>query len=351
MRSWQAAVVEFDPIRTDRLVLRHMEPGDAASLAARRNDPEVSRYQAWPSPFPEERAREMVAELGDMEGPASDQWWMAAVERTDIGEVIGDLGVRLSWEGRCAEVGYTFSPSHWGNGFAVEAVGALVGWLFEHPEVTRVFGMLHPDNTPSARVLERVGMLYEGHTRNSYWVGDENSDDWIYGMTPEDHRAWVDRPRRAPETVTWMPVDHSNEREVYKLKTHWTQRQFVAPMEWSFTDALFPEIIDGAPVQPWMRAIHADGDLVAFVMLARVTDAHPEPYLWRLLVDRLHQRRGIGRRILDLAVAQCREWGATTLLTSWNPERGTPQAFYLAYGFEPTGGIVDGEVEARLTFA
>ena len=292
----------------------------------------------------------MVGGLGDMEGPENDQWWMAAVERIDTGQVVGDLNVRLSWEGRCAEIGYTFHSEHWGHGFAVEAAAALVDYLFGHPEVTRVFGMLHPANTASARVLERVGMLYEGHTRNSYWVGDENSDDWIYGMTPNDHRAWIDRQRHAPDTVTWEPVDQSNESDVYKLKTHWTQRDFVAPMESSYTDALFPEIVDGAPVEPWMRAVHADGELVAFVMLARVTEAHPEPYLWRLLVDRLHQRRGIGRRILDLVVEQCRTWGAETLLTSWNPVRGTPEPFYLAYGFELTGNIVDDEVEARLTF-
>lgn len=342
--------MEFEPIRTERLLLRHMGPDDAESLATRRSDHDVARYQAWSTPFTVERATAMVAELVEMEGPTSDKWWMAAVERSDIGEVIGELVVHLSWEGRCAEIGYSFDPAHWGNGFAVEAASALVAHLFDHPEITRVFGMLHPDNTPSAQVLERVGMLHEGHTRNSFWLDDENSDDWIYGMTPEDHLAWIGRPSHAPETVTLVPVDQSNEAAVFKLRTHWTQRDFVAPMEWSFTDALFPETVDGAPLEPWMRAVHADGDLVAFVMLAMITDAHPEPYLWRLLVDRLHQRRGIGRRILDLVVDQCRHWGAETLLTSWVPDRGTPGPFYLAYGFEPTGNIVDDEVEARLTF-
>jgi RimJ/RimL family protein N-acetyltransferase len=342
--------MKFDPIRTDRLLLRHMGPDDVESLAARRNDPEVARYQAWSMPFPVERARDMVAGFGAMEGPTNDEWWMAAVERSDSGEVIGELVVHLSWEGRAAEIGYTFHPAHWGNGFAVEAATAMVAYLFDHPEITRVFGTLHPDNTPSARVLERVGMLHEGHTRNSFWVGDENSDDWIYGMTPEDHRAWIDRPRAAPEIVTWVPVDHSNAAAVSRLRTHWTQREFVAPVEKSYANALFPEIIDGAPVEPWMRAVHADGELVAFVMLAAVTDAHPEPYLWRLLVDRLHQRRGIGRRILDLVVEQCRSWGAETLVTSWVPDRGTPGPLYLSYGFEPTGTIIDDEVEARLTF-
>ena len=58
-----------------------------------------------------------------------------------------------------------------------------------------------------------------------------------------------------------------------------------------------------------MRAVYGDDELVGFVMLALVTAAHPEPYLWRLLVDRLHQRRGIGRRVLDLMVEECETRG------------------------------------------
>jgi diamine N-acetyltransferase len=78
-----------------------------------------------------------------------------------------------------------------------------------------------------------------------------------------------------------------------------------------------------------------------------ITEHHPEPYLWRLLVDRLHQRRGIGGRILERVADQCREWGATTLLTSWGEGPGSPRPFYLGHGFEPTGDIVDEETEAR----
>ena len=93
----------------------------------------------------------------------------------------------------------------------------------------------------------------------------------------------------------------------------------------------------------------ADGDLVGFVMLAEPTEVHPEPYLWRLLVDRLHQRRGIGERILDLLVDQCRAWGVDTLMTSWVDGVGSPRGFYERNGFVPTGEIIDGEVEARRT--
>jgi GNAT superfamily N-acetyltransferase len=134
---------------------------------------------------------------------------------------------------------------------------------------------------------------------------------------------------------------------VLKLATHKTQEQFVAPMCGSFADALFPEMVDGAPLLPWMRAVVADDVLVGFVMLALRTEHHPDPFLWRLLVDRLHQRRGIGGRILDLVSDECRRMGDENLVTSWVEGKGSPRPFYLAHGFEPTGRIVDGETEGR----
>lgn len=338
----------FTPIRTERLLIRSFVPDDAAGLAARRNDPQVAKYQTWELPYTAEQAERVVAELVAMDGPADGEWWMAAVCLADTGEVLGDLAVRLSWGGRTAEVGFTFAPEHWGNGYAVESTQALIEHLFADPALTRVCGMLHPDNPASAMVLERCGLLFEGHTRSSFWVGDECSDDWLYGMTRSDWEAWRDRPRHTPERVELVEVTLDNERVVYRLKTHKTQEEFVAPMTGSYADALFPEVVDGAQVVPWMRAVVADGEIVGFVMLALITEHHPEPYLWRLLIDRMHQRRGIGGRVLDLIAAECQAMGASTLLTSWEEGKGSPRPFYLRHGFEPTGRIVDEETEARL---
>ena len=49
--------------------------------------------------------------------------------------------------------------------------------------------MLHPDNPASAMVMERNGFLFEGHTRSSFWLGGEVSDDWIYGLLQPDWHA------------------------------------------------------------------------------------------------------------------------------------------------------------------
>ncbi len=322
----------FEPLRTERLLLRPMRTDDAAPIAARRSDPDVARYQNWTTPYPLERAQTMVAEIVAMDGPVDDEWWMLTIADPDDTIVLGDLVVHLTWHGRTAEIGYTLARDAWGNGYAVEAATALVRYLFDDLGVTRVEAMLHPDNPASAMVLERSACCSRATPRSSFWVGDENSDDWIYGMIRDDWEAWRDRPRHPPTAVRFVEITADNYSEVGATRHPPVAATVRRPVRASFADAMFPEVVDGAPLVPWMRAIEADGELVGFVMVALTTEAHPEPYLWRLLVDRMHQRRGIGRAALDLVVEQCRAWGDRSLLTSWMPGRGRPSRCISATG-------------------
>jgi RimJ/RimL family protein N-acetyltransferase/GNAT superfamily N-acetyltransferase len=338
----------FEPLRTDRLLLRPMRTADAEPLAARRSDPDVARYQNWTTPYPVERARTMVADIVAMDGPADGEWWMLTVADPADTTVFGDLVVHLTWQGRTAEIGYSLARDAWGAGYAVEAVTELVRYLFDDLGVTRIEAMLHPDNPASAMVLERVGMRFEGHTRSSFWIGDENSDDWLYGMVRTDWEAWRDRPRHRPASVKLLEITSDNLRATMRLATHKSQERFVAPVAQSLAEALVPPVENGVTVAPWYRAVVADGELAGFVMLAHSQPGSPEPWLWRLLVDRMHQRRGIGAHVIDLVADQCRVWGDATLLTSWVAGKGSPEPMYLAHGFVPTGEIDDGEVVARL---
>ncbi len=272
---------------------------------------------------------------------------MLTIADLDDTLVLGDLALRLSCEGRSAEIGYSLATEHWNHGYATEAVEGLAAWLLEVQGVSRVQATVDPDNLASALVLERAGFIFESTSRLASWVGDTNSDDQVYALVRTDWEAWRSRPSSPPETVTLVELTEANFTKSRHLATHKSQERFVSPMYGSFANALFPEVIDGAPVVPWLRGVVADDEWVGFVMLALVTDSHPEPYLWRLLVDRLHQRRGIGRRILDLVVEEVRSSGADTLLTSWTEGRGSPRPFYERYGFVPTGQIIDDETEAR----
>ncbi len=338
------STVVIPTLPTTRLTIRAFEASDIDALVARRNDPDVARYQTWELPYTRERAEERYGQTTD---DGDDGWWIGTIVLTETGDIVGDMVVEYTWNGRSAEIGYSLDREHWGKGYAVEAAEALVAHLWSDPKITRVSGMLHPDNPASAMVLEKVGMLFEGHTRNSFWVGDENSDDWTYGMTRTDWEDWRSRPRHRPETVELVEVTEENAWDIYKLKTHKTQERFVAPMAYSYADALFPGDHEGVPVVPWMRGVRADGEWAGFLMVAEGIETHPDPYLWRMLIDRRHQRRGIGHRAMSLLYEHFRELGHEWLYVSWAPGRGGPEPFYLSHGFEPTGEIDEGEIVAR----
>lgn len=298
-------------------------------------------------PYSLERAEQRLRELETMDGPTNDEWWsLTVVDRAHPERIMGDLAVGIEFDGRNANIGYTLHPDYWGKGYATEAVQALIRYLFESFGVSRVEAELHPDNPPSARLLEACGLVYEGLTRQSFWVGDECSDNLHYGMPRADWEAWCNRPRHKPERVDLIPVTPDNRRVVGNLATHKSQERFVSPMFGNFRDALLPPEENGAPLVPWYRAIEADGEIVGFLMASEATEAHANPYLWRFLIDRLHQRRGIGSTALDLFEDRCRELGATAVEVSWAEGPGSPAPMYLARGYVPSGRIDDGEIHA-----
>jgi RimJ/RimL family protein N-acetyltransferase len=339
--------VTFEPIRTERLILRPSLLSDAEAAYQRRRLPEVARYQDWEMPYTLERAERRMAELVAMDGPVDGEGWsLTVVDAAAPERILGDLYVGIESSGRSGMIGYTFHPDYWGSGYATEAAQAVVHYLFTDFGVSRVESSLHPDNPPSARVLEACGMTFEGLTRQSFWVGDECSDDMLYGMTRSDWESWCNRSRHRPDRVELVPLTAENRQSVGGLVTHKSQERFVSPMLSNFQEALVPPSLNGATLVPWYRAIEADGEIVGFIMASEITEAHANPYLWRFLVDRVHQGRGIGSAALDAFEHWCRGQGASAIEVSWADGPGSPAPMYEARGYEPSGKIEDGEIHA-----
>jgi RimJ/RimL family protein N-acetyltransferase len=334
------------PIRTERLLLRVMRPGDAATLAAYRDDPDVARYQEWSLPFTLADAERLLAGQAHLDDLDPEGWTQVAIEHD--GEVIGDLGVCLESSQRRATLGYTLAPSAQHRGFAVEAAGAMIDAVFARTDTWRIVATTDDANAASMRVIEPLGFRFEGIARQAALVRGKWVDDVRFALTRDDRAAWVSRVRTRPERVELVELVHETARPYAELRTHRFQEEFVAPMSDTFRHALLPEEVDGARALPWFRGIAADGDPVGFVMLALVTDTFPHPYLWRFLIDRWHQRRGIGGRVMSMLIEQLREEGHERLMTSWGHGPGSPELFYRRIGFEPTGNMIDDEIEAAL---
>ena len=100
--------------------------------------------------------------------------------------------------------------------------------------------------------------------------------------------------------------------------------------------------------------IFTDGDLVGFMMGQLLEDGTPRrPYLiWDLLVDRGHQRRGVGRAAVVAAARHAALRGATAVMITYEPVNTVARDLYRSCGFEETGSVnADGEHEMLMTLA
>ncbi|SFB09322.1 Protein N-acetyltransferase, RimJ/RimL family [Nocardioides alpinus] len=331
------------PMSTERLTLRFPRAEDVGALTACRNDPDVAALQDWDLPYPEQRARELVAAHEGITDLAAGRGCQVMIERDGL--PVGDLYVGLHEHGGVAEIGFTLARSAQGQGIGLEAASAVVDDLVERIGVHRIAAELSPENLSSARLLERLGMTFESHTLRSVRVRGAWDDSLQYGMSGDEWRSWRDRVRTPPVDVRLVKITDDTFRPWTWMDVHRSQQRFVATVEDSFVDALFPGTRYGVPLVPQFRGIEADGQPVGFIMWSEV---EPRPYLWRFLVDRRHQGRGIGRRAMDLWSHAMRDLGHTEAETSWVQARGGPEAFYLALGFVPTGEYDDGEALAHL---
>ena len=155
-------------------------------------------------------------------------------------------------------------------------------------------------------------------------------------------------------TVELRDIVTATDREaVLGLRRGPGQERYLGSMESHFEDA-----IEDVRACPRLWSIHDGDQLVGFVMisddipaerLAADDDIVGPYFLWRLLIDAPYQGRGYGRATIDAVVAYLRtKPNAGFLLTSCQAGPGSPQPFYLHYGFARTGEVKWGEDLLRL---
>jgi len=139
-------------------------------------------------------------------------------------------------------------------------------------------------------------------------------------------------------TTVLRPIDGRNWREAIKLDVAPDQRVFVASNVYSIAESKFePEAVP--------MGIYAGDTMVGFLMFGVSGD---EMWVWRLMIDHRHQRRGYGRAAMSALVDDLHAMGHQEIFVSYEPENAVAAQLYASLGFEDTGRIEDGEIVVRL---
>jgi RimJ/RimL family protein N-acetyltransferase len=141
------------------LRLRHLSYDDLDDLAAILTDPETMRF--YKRPFTRAESEEWIAR--NMERYASDGFGLWAIVAKETGELLGDCGpVRRFVDGRDeVEIGWQVKRSRWRQGIATEAGAACRDYALGELGLDRVISLIRPENVPSRRIAEKLGMEIE----------------------------------------------------------------------------------------------------------------------------------------------------------------------------------------------
>jgi RimJ/RimL family protein N-acetyltransferase len=144
-------------VETERLTLRPFRDDDLDAYFAILDTPEVRASLHIPPDFDPTAAWFQMAWWQGMWTLRG--WGQWAVELKSTGELIGRAGTnwpaRPDWPG--LEVGWTFDPAHWGQGYATEAGEASVRWAFATHDVDELVSCILSENTASQAVARRLG--------------------------------------------------------------------------------------------------------------------------------------------------------------------------------------------------
>jgi RimJ/RimL family protein N-acetyltransferase len=147
-----------EPIRTTRLLLRPMKPGDLRVISSMQMDPVVMAHYGNGQPLTQAQADETVLKY-HLHCRQFD-YWAWAVTLAETGEVLGQVTAgHGDIDGRPGiGLGYILKQSGWGNGYGPEAVGAVIAHGLDRLGWKCAFADVSPVNLRSLRLCEKVGM-------------------------------------------------------------------------------------------------------------------------------------------------------------------------------------------------
>ena len=176
----------FPILETQRLLLRPLTLADKEAIFDYASRPEAAKYVTW-SPHQSVSDSQAFIEfaLNQYEAGGVAPWGIV-IKATN--QLIGTIDF-VSWNQThgYAEIGYVCSPDHWGKGYTPEAGKALLQFGFEKMGLTRIQARTFVENEASQRVLEKLGMAYEGTMRKAMKVKGKHWDLTMYSILREEY--------------------------------------------------------------------------------------------------------------------------------------------------------------------
>jgi RimJ/RimL family protein N-acetyltransferase len=150
----------FPQLQTRRLSLRRLQVEDVDALVKYANNRKISeQVLSVPHPYSEPDAVFRISYV--LQGFKAGLRFVFAIISKERQELIGEVALHIDGSG-VAQLGYWIGEPFWNNGFATEAVEAILHFGFGTLELETVYANVRADNKASEKVLLKCGMSGPG---------------------------------------------------------------------------------------------------------------------------------------------------------------------------------------------
>jgi [ribosomal protein S5]-alanine N-acetyltransferase len=149
-------------LRTQNLIIRPFEPSDANDIQRLAGDKSIADTTLnIPYPYEDGMAEHFIKKAKQrLTDGLSFEW---AIELKAIKKIIGAIGlINYSKRYQTAELGYWIGKSYWNNGYCSEAAKKMIEFAFSNLKMHKVYACHFKRNKASARIIQKIGMKYEG---------------------------------------------------------------------------------------------------------------------------------------------------------------------------------------------
>lgn len=170
------------PLQTPRLLLKGLTAADAVALFQYRSLPEITRFQGFSPVSVEDASRFIEQDIShDIDQP--DTWFQLGIFLQEENTMVGDLGIHFLTKANEVEIGVTIAPEFQGRGFATEAVGCALDYLFNVLHKSKVVASVDPENYKSMALMTGIGFKLAGIYKQSVLFRGEWTDDAVFEIT------------------------------------------------------------------------------------------------------------------------------------------------------------------------
>ena len=159
-------------LETERLLLRKMKVSDAEDMYDYAKREELTKYLLW-SPHNSFFYTKDYLKYGESRYSVGDFYDWAVVEKAS-GRMIGTCGfTSIDTQHNSGEIGYVLNPDFHGKGYGTEAAARVLAFGFDNLELHRIEARFMEGNAASLRVMEKLGMTFEGFKREAMLIKGE----------------------------------------------------------------------------------------------------------------------------------------------------------------------------------